>query len=249
MEHYLVGARRVRAKKEKWSRQKLMFERMRACLLRELETLPEIKQLCSRLCAHRSRTVAASLALPGIAHEVSVMGQETESRQQQLQQSLQDVNLQLKQVEERLSHLESPEYREQLIRAAVEDAVQRAEVLLEQYKRQHAAVHEVLERALQELRSKQTITTQDVEDLAEEVEKAIEEPQPESVLSTLRRSLLEEIQKGTQLQPVSPQQRPALVTPTEREKLFARLARSLTQRRQVLEGGEEEAETEEEVEF
>lgn len=238
MEVYLREPEHVERKRKKWSKQKSSFEALRDSILQQLSTLPETQTLCKLLCQPET---AVSFVAPGMVRQVRLLEQSTKQSQEDLKQQLLRVNKKIEKLETRITHLESEDFRAQLVDRAVVDAVSRLEVLFEEYKRNHAAVHDALNKKIKELTKKQRITVQDVKELAEEVEEAMEPPQPESVLP--RDVLLEQIRKGVVLR--SPPPPSVQVTPEERETLMDQLAKALSGIRASVQPEPEEEEEEE----
>lgn len=239
MELFLTEPQHIASQKEKWTGRKTFHEQRRDVLLAELSLLPRLESLCKQLCVQSSPQTAASLLQPGLIHEVRQLAQKAEKNKRELQSQLTHANEKIEKLETRLARLESPEYRAEVIDEAAADALERFEPVFEQYKKDHTRVHEVQDRKIRELSKKQRITIEDVKELAEEVEQAIEAPTPEAVLPSAP-TLLEQIRAGIPLRR-TPRPSP-LVTPQEREGLAEQLARALSGIRQAVAPEEEEEE-------
>ena len=200
-------------------------QKIRKAVLEALKTLLKTSGICQLVCTESNKGVAARIATPNILGQTKQSIQDIEKRRTSLQESLTHINLELRDIQQRIQRLESKDYEASIRDAAVQEAKQYVDLVVDSYKKQHEAVHKVLEHHLELLRKKQNITTEDVEDLAEEIEDVTAAvAQPETLLESIR-AFQPETLKAVVEQDTS-----------TKENIMSSLMRELAKRREAIQG-------------
>lgn len=231
MDKYIRFEQSRRQKVDALKQQKSQKKLVKRSLSDLLKTLVETGAVCRLVCMTGDDRVAASIVKPGVQRKVEKAAQDIEQQRRSLQASLNAVNRELQELRSRIAWLESEDYAAKIREAAVAEAKAYVDLVLDSYKQRHEQVHKLLQEELQQLRSKQRITTEDVEELAEDVEEVTKAPPlPPELLQSIpafRRETL----------------RPVPVSEEEREgeqDIVQALMRELAKRRQVIAEREEE---------
>ena len=222
MEKYLVLTTYRETKRDQLAASHERFNSIRRSLLSALNGLGKTESLCKLLIAQKTK-------LPGIGQEAQHMHTMMLDRQAEMRKALNELNVEIKSLNARVSRLESEEYENENRKKAVDQAVQYADIILETHKQQQQRINDTVKEQLRDLRMKDVITTEDVEELAEKVKEVSEETPkiPSDLLESIRR-----FGKAGKLKTTKESGRQE----ETRDELVKSLAEAMAKRREQLEG-------------
>lgn len=164
------------------------YERLRKCMLNSMKALHGSKLVSESTCRPLPRYVAANIVAPGVKLRAEQNVETAEAARADLKKRLDFVNSELDDIKGRIRRLESKEYEQSIIDAAVKEAQQYVDMIVRTYTQRHEALHDFLDRRIDQLEKKQQVTVQDLKDLSGDLEEVAEStPEvPEGLLEEIR---------------------------------------------------------------
>lgn len=187
MQKYVLFVPRKQQKLQTLRHRQTEYERLRKCIMVSIKALHSSRMVSESACRPLPREVAVTLVAPALKQKVEQNIEVTKSARADLVKRLEFVNSELEDIKARIRRLESKEYEQSIIDAAVKEAQQYVDMVTKAYIQRHEALHSLLDRRIKELEQKQQVTVQDLRDISEDLEE-VAEATPE-----LPRGLLEEI--------------------------------------------------------
>lgn len=222
MEKYIQLTNHREAKKGQLVESHERLLNIRRCVLSALNGLGKTDSLCRLVAAQKTK-------FPGVGQEAQHVHAKMPELQAEFRKTLNELNVEIRKLNARVSRLESEEYENENRRKAVNQAVQYADLILKTHEEQQQRINKTVQEQLKDLRMKDVITTEDVDELAEKVEEVSKErPKiPSELLESIRGAGI-----GT-LRATEPTKKQEEI----RDDLVKSLAEAIAKRREQLKGG------------
>lgn len=188
MQKYVLFESRKQRKLEVLRHRQSEYERLRKCMLNSMRALHSSKLVSESVCRPLPRRVAADIVAPALKPKAEQSVQTAEAARADLRKRIKFVNSEIEDIKSRIQRLESMEHEQSIIDAAVKEAQQYVDMIVRTYTQRHQALHDFLDRRIDQLEKKQRVTVQDLKDLSEDLEEVAETtPEvPESLLQEIR---------------------------------------------------------------